>query len=188
MYDWDDDPLEPNVPIIEGPGEGFHIDEGGDEGGNEEMSPERFAEMLFNAYYPIPHIQYYDSMMSEISAEGKQYWQQFLTASQTLREFGILTVIVPLSYDAGKNVWWVDYANDFVRHFKLNPDNLPIIIVELRIDEARKFMNNQAIYCYHDKIDGVFKDKVIQEMYDKYKWFDWDKTEDGLMYLMMEEY
>jgi hypothetical protein len=68
-----------------------------------------------------------------------------------------------------------------MEHFRMNPENLPYLLVVLKIDDNLKYDALRPIYINHDRIEGRVKDLVLELR--KYSWFEWDGEEESRMFI-----
>ena len=151
----------------------------------EDLTVEEFSHALFQAYFPIPHVAFMPEMISNLSAEARKEWDEFIQVSIELQA-EMKTFIIPLAFDHKKEVYWVDYPHSYISHFKLNPEDMPEMVVVLKITDDLKYDPDTTICIQHSNITGPLREKVL-EKFGKFPWFTWDGTEESLMYLHLME-
>ena len=143
-----------------------------------------FSDELFRAFFDIPVVHYSDEIVSNLPANERMKWDQFLLAKQELEEAGIIVVIVPLSMDKRQNIWWTDYATSYVDRFNLNPDDAPELDVILKINDNQKLIQRHEIWIDHMGITRKTK-KILLSILNKYEWFKWNGKQNKRMQILL---
>lgn len=149
------------------------------------MAEEEKEETLFEHFFPIPHIRYSDAIIKNMSVAARKEWDEFLKGCNALQD-DIKTIIIPLAFDQTSQVYWMDYPGSYVRHFHLNPQKMPELIVVMKITDDLKYDPRRYITVQHCDITGALKEKVLKQ-FGEFPWFEWDGSEESAMCIYLDD-
>jgi len=141
-------------------------------------------DQLYLCYrYPIPCLQFTDSMMDQLDDKAKLQWNEFLRETIILKQAGIQVIIVPLMYDTLNETWWSNYSKDFCDVFHLlNNDDHAYMVLTIKLTSDFKYLLNSRIRIDHIRIIRE-KKKILCNRLSHYPWFDWSGITSDAMYI-----
>lgn len=135
-------------------------------------SEKKLVELSALDFYDIPRLRYSSKTVADLNTKQKQRWDDFLHFGKRLQAMSVVVAVVPLAYDERVGAWWVDYPADYVKEMNLNPDDKPLMVVVLKVDDGGRCLPNQPVHIDHSDIKGAIRKEVLEFAASR-PWFSW---------------
>jgi hypothetical protein len=140
---------------------------------------------LFNVYYPMEITHYSNRVVSNMTESTREKWTQFINITKKLKRRGIAVYIVPLNFDYSQNIWWADYANDYLARFGYDLD-CPRMTVTMKLGDDHKYDSNWYIRIDHNLQTRTNRD-IVNNLTSSTNFIEWNGTDEREMRLMLED-